>query len=127
MRQFETGATRDSDDGKLDYEGFLSPAVLEEFAKYMHKHRTQADGKPRSSDNWQKGMPKGAYMSSMWRHFMDVWKWHRGIPAEADQIEALMALLFNVQGYTLELLRCRNAETALDRAFPHETLSDARL
>jgi len=32
MRQFESGATRDTEDGKLDYEGFLSPAVLLRFA-----------------------------------------------------------------------------------------------
>jgi len=29
IRQFTTGATRDTSDGKLDYEGFISPLVLE--------------------------------------------------------------------------------------------------
>jgi hypothetical protein len=61
MRNFTTGATRNSDVNKLDYEGFLSPVVLEEFAIYMQTHRKQADGKLRESDNWQKGIPKEVY------------------------------------------------------------------
>lgn len=104
MRQFETGATRDDDDMKLDYEGFLCPEVLEQFARYMHKHRVQADGKLRASDNWQKGIPKSAYMKSMFRHFMDVWWEHRNELDPNEQLESLMALLFNVQGYARELI-----------------------
>lgn len=111
MRQFETGATRDSEEGKLDFEGFLSPVVLARFAEYMHKHRLQADGNLRSSDNWQKGIPKTAYMKSMWRHFMDVWRLHRAAlespltPVGAAVLEeALCAMLFNVQGYLFEVL-----------------------
>jgi hypothetical protein len=106
MREFETGATRDTDAGKLDFEGFLSPEVLVSFAKYMHKHRTQADSKLRSSDNWQKGIPVDAYMKSMWRHFMDVWTLHRGLTPDSgvDMEEALCSVLFNVQGMLFELL-----------------------
>lgn len=106
-RNFEGGAYRDTEDGKLDYEGFLSPAVLQAFAGYMHKHRVQSDGQIRDSDNWQKGMPLDVYMKSMFRHFMDVWTLHRyEEPVDPDvHLEALMALLFNVQGYAFELLR----------------------
>jgi len=39
MRTFASGATRDADDHKLDFEGFLSPFVLERYAQYMHKHQ----------------------------------------------------------------------------------------
>lgn len=109
MRTFDTGATRDTDNGKYDYEGFLSPLVIERFGEYMHKHRKQADGALRDSDNWQKGMPLDAYMKSMWRHFLDVWKIHRGYAAVTDgkQIgieEALCCVLFNVMGYLHEEL-----------------------
>lgn len=104
MRNFDTGATRDSDENKFDYEGFINPLVLERFAAYMHKHRFQADGKMRDSDNWQKGIPKDAYMKSMFRHFMDVWKNHRGIPSE-DLEESLAALMFNVMGYLYETMK----------------------
>lgn len=111
IRQFSTGATRDTDDGKFDYEGFLSPLVLERFASYMHYHRKQSDGSLRDSDNWQKGMPQSVYIKSIWRHFMDLWKLHRGLPAvgpkgeEVTAEEAACALLFNIQGYLHEVLK----------------------
>ncbi len=112
MRAFETGATRDTEEGKYDYEGFLSPQVLERYAAYMHKHRVQADGSLRDSDNWQKGMPFPAYMKSAWRHFMEWWKLHRqpirSRRAHDELEEALCAMLFNVQGYLHELLKARS-------------------
>jgi hypothetical protein len=39
MRQFISGATRDSEEGKFDYEGFYSPLVIKRFSQYMNKHR----------------------------------------------------------------------------------------
>ena len=68
MRNFETGATRDSDVGKLDYEGFLCPLVLERYAQYLHKHRQTANGM-RDSDNWQNGIPRDVYIKSASMHF----------------------------------------------------------
>jgi hypothetical protein len=103
-RTFDTGATRDTDEGKLDPEGFLSPLVIRRFSEYMHDHRVQSDGALRDSGNWQRGIPKDAYMKSMWRHFLDVWAGHRGYNW-TDQEEALCALLFNVQGMLFEVLR----------------------
>lgn len=107
MREFKTGATRNDDTDKLDFEGFYHPLVMEAFAKYMHKHRIQADGKLRESDNWQKGIPKEAYMKSAWRHFFSWWKSHRGLKTDEDIIESICALQFNAQGYLLELLKKR--------------------
>lgn len=106
-RTFDTGATRDTDEGKFDYEGFLSPAVLERFAAYMHKHRMQSDGNLRDSDNWQKGIPKAQYMKSAWRHFLDWWLHHRdrGALAKESLEEALVALMFNTMGYLHETLK----------------------
>lgn len=113
MRTFDTGATRDSDETKLDFEGFLSPLVLVEFAKYMNMHRVQADGELRDSDNWQKGIPLDAYMKSNWRHFMDLWLWHRDYPdlARENIKQALCGILFNTQGYLHELLKAEYDET----------------
>lgn len=113
MRQFETGATRDTAEGKIDYEGFLNPLVLERFGQYMLDHQDTEKG-PRPSDNWQQGMPRDVYMKSMLRHMMDVWKIHRGYDAydkDYNQVfldEALCAVLFNLQGYLLEYLIDRN-------------------
>jgi hypothetical protein len=114
-RVFETGATRDTDEEKLDYEGFISPQVWTEFAKYMHECRLRnipPGEKIRSSDNWQKGIPKTAYMKSMFRHFMDVWTTFRESLRNPNvgfgrrtMIRALCALMFNVQGMMHELLK----------------------
>lgn len=112
IRTFETGATRNLDTNKLDYEGFLSPLVLHSFAKYMHSHRLQKDGTMRDADNWQRGISQDVYMKSMWRHFMDVWSLHRGgqpiSPDSGEPVnleEALCAVLFNVQGMLHEHLK----------------------
>ena len=110
MRTFNSGATRDSDDSKMDYEGFLSPFSVVRYAEYMHGHRKQSDGKTRSSDNWQKGIPLDAYMKSLWRHLVEVWVLHRlgpeGLLYGGDDIEeALCAVIFNASGYLHEILK----------------------
>ena len=101
-RTFDTGATRDTAQDKLDYEGFLSPLALEAYAKYLNKNRTMADGTLRDSDNWQKGIPLSVYMKSLWRHLITLWKCHRGGGMERGE-EALCGILFNAFGYLHEL------------------------
>ena len=109
VRIFKSGATRDTDEGKLDYEGFLSPVVLERFAEYMQKHRIQSDGRLRESDNWQKGIPVHQYVKSLWRHFMAVWKGHRnGQIGEED----VCAMLFNTMGLLHELIMSRKERSS---------------
>lgn len=105
IREFETGATRTDDKERLDYEGFLSPLVLKRYAEYMHKHRKQADGTLRDSDNWQKGIPVTEYMKSKWRHFMDTWRIVRCGGDEAELEDFLCAELFNTMGLLHEILK----------------------
>jgi hypothetical protein len=112
IRKFETGATRDTDTGKFDYEAFLSPVVLERYAEYLHKHRVQPNGDIRPGDNWQKGIPQDVYMKSMVRHMIDTWKLHRGYPATdwktkepVDIEDALCGVLFNTMGKLFEILK----------------------
>ncbi len=111
LRQFDTGATRDQETTKYDYEGFLSPLVLERYAAYMHKNRIQKDGSTRDSDNWQRGIPAAAYMKSGFRHFMEWWLLHRGPDKHHGDLygdrmeEALCGLLFNVMGFLHEFLK----------------------
>src|SRR3990167_2544864 len=107
-RTFDTGATRDLDANKLDFEGFLSPLVIERYAEYLNKHRKMADGSVRDSDNWQKGIPLPVYMKSAWRHFMAWWMAHRGGPGTVEEIEDdLCAVLFNTMGYLHERLKAK--------------------
>ncbi len=112
MRKFDSGATRDTVEGKHDLEGFLSPAVLNRYAEYMNKHRKQADGELRDSDNWQKGIPLDVYMKSAFRHFFDLWANHRHIDSaiKEDVEESLCALLFNTMGYLHEYLKSKADE-----------------
>ena len=112
MRVFETGATRNTDVNKFDYEGFLSPTALEAFGEYMHTHRRQADGSLRASDNWQKGISLPVYMKSMLRHVFDLWAMHRGCkrysPEDGHELtmkEVCSSVLFNVMGYLHETLK----------------------
>lgn len=121
-RTFSTGATRDQDTDKYDYEGFLSPLVIERYGAYMHKNRHQSDGTLRDSDNWQKGMGFAVYMKSLWRHFHATWKLHRetisrsGLDADVVDFTAVLSteeldaleddlcgVLFNTMGYLHEL------------------------
>ena len=105
VREFPTGANRDSDLGKPDYEGCLSPLVLASFARYMESKTHLPNGKTRESDNWQKGMPRESYMKSLFRHFVSVWSIHRGWTDRDGLEEELNAMLFNLQGYFHETLK----------------------
>lgn len=118
VREFGTGATRDLDANKLDFEGFLSPLVLERYAEHMHKARRMPDGSMRESDNWQLGIGRAVYMKSMFRHFFGVWKMHRGLPVTEvvngetvvkDLETELCALIFNASGMLHEVLKGRDA------------------
>lgn len=107
-RVFASGATRDADDSKLDYEGFLSPFALERFAQYMHEARLRnppPGQKLRDSDNWQKGIPKSAYLKSLLRHVFALWR-HWRKTGHVSQVDAC-GVMFNVQGLLHEDLKER--------------------
>lgn len=112
MREFTSGATRNSDDTKIDYEGFLSFLALEAFGQYMTEHRIQADGRLRDSDNWQKGIPITEYNKSEWRHRIATGKIMRGFKAYSPETgkeitlkESLCAEFFNIQGMLHEVVK----------------------
>lgn len=111
-RKFATGAIRDGDKDKLDYEGFLSPFVLTRFAQYMHENREQPDGSFRDSDNWQLGIPETQYLKSLLRHVMAVWSDYRLDP-DFVRDDELCAIIFNAQGLLHERLSARREETLL--------------
>lgn len=125
MREFATGATRDVEEGKNDYRGFVSPQAMRRFGDYMTEHRKQADGKLRDSDNWKKGIPQKAYLSSLIRHvfdlhfaleyvpatatFGDPLAQRFGEPPTAKVVEDLLcAVIFNAQGLLHERLLGRD-------------------
>ena len=107
MRTFDSGATRDTVEGKLSYAKCLSPAVLRRYLEYMDKHRKQADGQMRDWDNWKKGIDVDAYMDSLVRHVWDMWLMHTGTMPNDENVSAedlLCAIMFNSMGYLFEIL-----------------------
>ena len=112
IRKFESGATRDTAQDKLDYEGFLDPVVLEAYARYMHFNRQLSDGSFRDSENWQKGFGLATLMKSLLRHVFDLWDWHRQkiAPKHArakgfqNPMQAACGILFNTMAYMRELM-----------------------
>lgn len=114
IRTFNTGATRNSLDGKLSYMRGLSPAVLQRYLEYLAEHRQQADGKLRAFDNWKHGIPKCDYLDSLLRHDLDLWLLANGEkPSDPayDEERLLCAIMFNTMGRLFECLVARGAAT----------------
>jgi hypothetical protein len=78
IRTFESGATRDTANGKFEYLGFIHPLNDYSFAKYMDSHRLQPDGSVRDSNNWWKGFGKDTIIQSLVRHVEDLKLLHSG-------------------------------------------------
>jgi hypothetical protein len=110
VREFGTGATRDTDETKPDPEGCFHPLVLKAVSDYMAKHSYLPDGSRRPADNWMKGMPRSVWRKSLERHWLDVKLHDRGHSDQAREpmVEALCAVIFNAQGRLLEELLGRD-------------------
>lgn len=111
-RQFQSGANRNSDIGKLDYEAFNAPIVDWYYAQYMHSHRKLEDGTLRDGDNWQKGFPIEVITKSLARHYKDYHLTTRGIKVlekgkEMKLEDILCGIIFNAKAHLLELLKDR--------------------
>jgi hypothetical protein len=104
-----TGAYRDTEDGKPDYIGILSPLVIRAFGEYMVRHRRQSDGRYRGDSNWKRGQDKAHYLRSLSRHYQDLMLEIDGYDSRDGIDEALGGLMFNLQGFWLELLKARRA------------------
>jgi len=112
MRQFESGATRDTNDhpDKPSYYKALSPIVLREYVKYLGRHRTMPDGSKRDWDNWKNGIPIDVYMDGLLRHTMAVWLIQSGYRSfdnhgEVTLKDSLNGIKFNVDGFLHEILK----------------------
>jgi hypothetical protein len=112
IRQFDSGATRDTDIDKPDPEGCFHPLCLKAVSDYMMRHSYLPDGTRRPADNWMKGMPRSAWRKSLERHWLDARLHDRGHGDQAREpmIDALCAIIFNAQGRLLEELLGRNLD-----------------
>jgi|SRR5215469_2820745 len=99
MRRFASGAARDTTEGKLDFDGSLSPYALEVYVDYLRRHNSDVH---RHEDNWKKGMPLSAFMKSAWRHLHAWWRSHYARHPDTD---AICGVLFNAFGYLHECVK----------------------
>ena len=105
MRMFETGAIRDTDEGKLDVEAYLSPEFIRAFSVFMHFHQQLPDGTRRNGDDWQKGMPLDVLMKSATRHHLDWWIAHRDGQTAEGRLWSIFGLVFNAMAYATQYMR----------------------
>jgi len=105
-REFNTGATRDSNKDKLAYDQGLSVQVLQTYMEYLGKHRVMKDGSLRDWCNWKKGITPETYRESLVRHTVDAVRKSHGLPLreESDLRDLLCAIIFNASGWLFELL-----------------------
>lgn len=113
IRAFDTGATRDTAQGKLAYDRFLSPRVIRRYCEYMESHRKQSDGGLRDPDNWKKGIPEPVYRGSLVRHVREIEEFTNPdnglapfvVEDQAKLEETLCAVIFNAMGLLFEITR----------------------
>lgn len=132
VRELESGALRDTDNGKFDYFGFMHPLNDHSFAKYMHEHRFMADGSMRDANNWWAGFGLDVCMQSLTRHIEDlkliyagyfVYEKRDGDKAERIVLtEKLKKLPENYIEITVE--ECCNAIRFNSEAFKLETIKN---
>lgn len=100
IRTFETGATRDTTNGKLSYVKALCPIVLTRYVEYIREHRKLPDGSMREFDNWKRGIPSNVCLDSEGRHFLADWLLSEGYSVNdnhgpVNEEDTLCAILFN--------------------------------
>ena len=130
-RTFSTGATRDTDTGKLHYRRFRSAIADKRYAEFMHENRKMKDGSMREPDNWKLGIAREVYADSMERHVADLKLHLEGYPEQAvdkDFEKVLCAILFNVHGLLHEAVKARIKAGTIESSPPSavETPTDAR-
>jgi len=110
IRQFDSGATRDTNVNKPSYVKALSPITLQYYVDYLSRHRLQSDGNLRDWDNWKNGIPQDVYLDGLGRHFWAVWLLCHNFPASDNHgpvtlKDSLCGVIFNAQGMLHELLK----------------------
>lgn len=135
-RTFDTGATRDSDTGKLEYSRYINPLADYSFAEYM-KSKQIIGGEYRRGDNRQKWIPTESLFDSLVRHIEIVKllrKWHNVIEAkfrwevmlfidkypeeaywyenidEKSMVNELNAIRFNSEALKLSILQSKDTD-----------------
>ncbi len=93
MREWSTGAVRDSDNTKEDYIESISWLTLMRYAYYMKAQESRY-----GRGNWIKGIPEEEYEKSLMRHIQKYIA-NKYYSANLEpEVDHLSAALFNLQG-----------------------------
>lgn len=93
MRNFDTGAVRDSEEEKEDYIETISWTALKRHAQYMTKKKSRY-----GAGNFKKGIPIDSYERSMVRHIQKYFEnKYEGGTVETEE-DHLAAIVFNAFG-----------------------------
>ena len=92
-KQFDTGAVRDTDEGKEDYIESISWLTMKRYANYMKEQEVKY-----GRGNWIKGIPISSYEQSLMRHLQKYLanKYNGG--SFEIEVDHLAAAMFNLQG-----------------------------
>jgi len=105
-RNFDTGAYRDTAEGKPSFYKALSPKVLRRYVEYLGENRKQSDGNMRDWDNWKAGIPPNVYADSGLRHAWMTWELMEAGTLSGKELEDdICGVLFNYMGLLHEILK----------------------
>lgn len=97
ITKFNTGAIRDSQEGKEDYIETIPWASMKRFAKYMTSKKAKY-----GAGNFKKGIPISSYEQSLLRHIQKyIENKYEGGTVEVNE-DHLSAIVFNVFGIMYE-------------------------
>lgn len=105
IRQFSTGAVRDTGEDKEDYIESISWLTMKRYCIYMGKM-----AKKYGRGNWIKGIPADSYEQSLLRHIQKyISAKYYGVEIEPE-VDHLSAALFNLQGLIHEEEKLKHAK-----------------
>lgn len=93
MRKFNTGAVRDSEEGKVDFVETISFTAHERYARYMTGKKAKY-----GVGNFKKGIPIEAYEQSLLRHIDKYFRNKYENGNDEPNEDHLSAMRFNIDG-----------------------------
>jgi hypothetical protein len=106
ITQFDTGAIRDTQEGKEDYVETISYSAFKRYAEYMTGKK-----KKYGAGNFKKGIPVANYEQSLMRHVQKYFEnKYEGGTVEVNE-DHLSAMCFNIFGIMHEEARLKKLST----------------
>lgn len=92
LTKFDSGAIRDTQEGKPNFYECMSPFAMWRYGEYMEKSAEKY-----GADNWTKGIPIESYMKSLERHLLKL-KMELKYGFTKEEGDHASAIMFNIMG-----------------------------